>query len=422
MFAVAALVLLVGTSAWAAGYKVLYNFGTPSSTPSSGLITDAAGNAYGVTSAGGSSGVGTVYELSLKTGYHLLYSFHKNSAGFLPQGNLVLDSAGNLYGTTVGGGIENAQCVRGCGVVFELSPPLNGGSWTETVLYSFCSQVNCADGAYPQAGVIFDSAGNLFGTTEDGGVDCGVLGCGTVFELQHSQSGWAESVLYQFKGNGIDGINPLGGLVFDPAGNLYGTVFSLGPNNGGSVFELTPSPHGVWNFSLLYAFDGSSGSKDGIGPEAGLILDDLGNVYGTTVYGGSSSSGEFNGYGTVFELTPELQGSWKETILYNFAGGNDGAEPESSLVLDSSGKLYGTTFGGGTPNTRACNGFGCGTVFRLTPGIGGQWTENLFRFPIDGSLGLQPTAPVFLDAAGRVYGTTPAGGQTNSGVMFRITQ
>jgi uncharacterized repeat protein (TIGR03803 family) len=412
MFAIAALVLLTATSAWSAGYKVLYNFNSQSSNPSSGLITDKEGNAYGTTSAGGIADAGTVYELSLKTGYHQLYAFRKSGSGaaggFLPQGNLVFDSKGNLYGTTTAGGTKSAQCPNGCGVVFQLTPAGNGQPWTETVLYSFCSQVNCEDGANPQAGVIFDSAGNLFGTTENGGVDCGVAGCGTVFELQHSQSGWAESVLYQFMGSGIDGINPLGSLVFDTAGNLYGTVSGLGPNNGGSVFELSPS-QGVWIFAVIYAFDGSNGSKDGIGPEAGLTFDAAGNLYGTTTFGGTF------GFGTVFELTPDL-GVWKEAILYNFGSANDGAEPKSNLAVDLSGNLFGTTFAGGNVT---CS---CGTVFRLMPGTGGGWTEALFRFPKGGALGDRPTAQVFLDAAGRVYGTTTGGGGIGDGVAFTITQ
>lgn len=402
MCAVAALVLLTATSARAAGYTVLYNFGTPSSTPSSGLITDAAGNAYGTTSAGGSSGVGTVYELSLKTGYHLLYSFHKTSTGFRPQGNLVLDSDGNLYGTTTQGGIDNAFCSTGCGVVFELSPPSKGDQWTETVLYSFCSQTNCADGFYPQAGVIFDSTGNLYGATEYGGTDNN----GTVFELQPTQSGWTESVLYSFIGGGVDGAYPLGSLVFDSSGNLYGTLSSFGPGVG-SAFSLSPAAGG-WTFTLLYAFAEFS-NQDGYSPYAGMVFDAAGNLYGTT-----SGGGQF-GFGTAFELSPGFE-TWTETILYNFAGGNDGAQPEANLVFDRSGNLYGTTFAGGNTKGR------CGTVFRLTPSRNGQWGESLFRFPLDGSLGLEPTSPVTLDTQGRVYGTTTSGGKANSGVLFRITQ
>jgi uncharacterized repeat protein (TIGR03803 family) len=421
MFAIAALVLLTATSAWSAGYKVLYNFNSQSSNPSSGLITDAAGNAYGTTSAGGISGVGTVYELSPKTGYHQLYAFRKSGSGaaggFLPQGNLVFDSKGNLYGTTVAGGVKNTQCVNGCGVVFELTPAANGQPWTETVLYSFCSQANCADGASPQAGVIFDSAGNLYGTTESGGDSNGCSGgCGTVFELSSMQSGWIESVLFSFPG-GPHGAAPEGTLIFDAAGNIYGTTGGSGAGNGGTVFELSPSGNG-WLESVLYSFDGFSGSTDGYDPLAGLIFDGAGNLYGTTSTGGTNLH-----YGTVFKLSPGLTG-WTETIVYSFGGGNDGAKPECNLVFDLSGNLYGTTFAGG--GSKGCLGNGCGTVFRLAPSEGGGWTESLFRFPINGDFGLQPSSSVLLDAAYNVYGTTTKGGYDkgliNDGVVFRVKQ
>jgi uncharacterized repeat protein (TIGR03803 family) len=414
MFAIAALVLLTATSAWSAGYKVLYNFNSQSSNPSSGLITDKEGNAYGTTSAGGIADAGTVYELSLKTGYHQLYAFRKSGSGaaggFLPQGNLVFDSKGNLYGTTVGGGTKSAQCPNGCGVVFELTPTANGQPWTETVLYSFCSQENCADGANPQAGVIFDSVGNLYGSTKEGGGTQEVCtgGCGTVFELSPSQSGWSESVLYSFVGESY----PESGLISDATGNLYGTVYSGGNGGGGIVFELSSSGNG-WVENVLYNFDGSLGSTDGEGPQAGLVFDATGNLYGTTSLGGTS------GLGTVFELSPSGE-SWTEDILHNFAGGNDGAQPEANLVFDSLGNLYSTTLVGGTPN--GCSGGGCGTVFRLTRSEGGQWTESFFAFPVSGELGKEPSAPLFLDSVGRVYGTTTVGGKSGCGVVFRITQ
>jgi uncharacterized repeat protein (TIGR03803 family) len=418
MFAVAALVLLTATSAWAAGYKVLYNFNSQSSNPSSGLITDEAGNAYGTTSAGGYDGAGTVYELSPKSGFRVLYAFRKNMGGYLPQGNLVFDSNGNLYGTTVVGGTKNAQCVDGCGVVFELSPAGNGQPWTETVLYRFCSQANCADGAYPQAGATFDSAGNLYGTTLIGGnQSCQEdgPGCGTVFELTPTLSGWTENVIHEFTIG--DGYFPRGGLTFDTDGNLYGTASGGGGGNGGTVFELSPSGDG-WVENVLYNFNNSSGSTDGSGPQAGLIFDSLGNLYGTTAGGGAFGVGGFTGPGTVFELSPDADG-WVETILYSFAGGNDGSDPKSRLTLDPSGNLYGTTWAGG--GSKGCLGNGCGTVFRLTPTESGQWNESLFRFPLPGTLGLQPTAPVILDVAGSVYGTTTAGG-IGDGVVFRIAQ
>lgn len=399
LFSIAALVLAVAGNAFSANYKVLYNFNASNANPSSGLIIDASGNAYGTT-FNGNDGYGTVYELSPKTGYHLLYKFtHNDLGGVHPQGDLVLDSAGNVYGTTVDGGANKSACAgAGCGVVFELSPPSNGGLWTETVLYSFCSQPNCADGANPEASVIFDSAGNLYGTTENGGD----LGIGAVFELSSGLGGsWTEKVIY-----GLDegGRNPTSGLLFDSLGNLYGTMQG-GDENGGMVFELSPSGQ-TWQFSALYAFDGLNGT-DGYDPAAGVIFDLSGNLYGTTAAGGAA------GFGTVYELTPNA-GVWTESILYNFAGGNDGATPESSLAIDSEGNLFGTTSaGGGRRNL--------GTVFRLTNGTSGEWTENVFQFSSNG-LGALPTTPVTLGTSGQVYGTTFLGGSGDMGVMFRILQ
>lgn len=405
--ALTVLVLIIAADAWSANYTVLYEFDNNSINPSSGLITDAAGNVYGTTLHGGHNNFGSVYELSPTTGYHLLYAFSfSGPGGISPQGNLVFDSDGNLYGTTLSGGANKTACGgRGCGVVFKLSPSQGGGLWTETVLYNFCSQANCADGANPQAGVIFDSTGNLYGTTKNGGVNCGPVGCGTVFELQNSQSGWTESVLYSFNGSAVDGTNPLGSLVFDGAGNLYGTAQSF------TVFQLSPTGNN-WVFSVIYQF-GQEG--DGVDPMAGLVFEATGNLYGTTALGGQF------GFGTAFELTPSDSGSWTEMILWNFGGGSDGSEPQSNLIFDTSGSLYGTTFAGG--GTKGCNGGGCGTVFKLMPQQDGQWKEMLFRFPIDGSMGKQPSAPVLLDS-GNVYGTTTAGGDpfVNDGVMFRITQ
>lgn len=407
--AVAGLVLLFAASAWSANYEVLYHFASSRSYyPSSGLVVDAAGNAYGTTSGHNGYG-GTVYELSPTTGFHVLYAFKDpGPSGWDPRGNLIFDSAGNLYGTAASGGSCTSTF---CGVVFELSPPSSGspGPWTETVLHTFCSQTNCADGLLPQAGVIMDSAGNLYGTTMNGGPGACEDGCGVVFELTPGQGGqWTESVLYSFMNNGDGGL-PTGNLIFDGAGNLYGTT------SVGSVFQLVPAGAG-WTFNLLYAFNRSEGSKDGNDPQAGLVFDAAGNLYGTTAGGG-----EF-GLGTVFELTPSLEGSWTETILHNFAGGNDGSQPESSLIFDPSGNLDGTTFTGGGSN--GCEGYTCGTVFQLIPGAGGLWTESIFRFPQNGNGGFGPTAPLLI-YAGSAYGTTTTGGPFQKsyrlGVVFKLT-
>jgi uncharacterized repeat protein (TIGR03803 family) len=408
------LILGMSTSAWPASYKVLHSFKGGNSVPTSGLITDAAGNGYGSTWPGVEVG-GTIYELSAKAGYQSLYYFSLNgSTGFGPQGNLVFDSAGNLYGTTIYGGRSGSNCgsLGSCGVVFELSPPSNGvGLWTETVLYSFCSQGNCSDGANPQSGVIFDSAGNLYGTTSGGGD----RGFGTVFELSPSSGGWTETVLYNFCSQTlcVDGEWPYGGLVSDAAGNLYGTT-TAGGVAAGTVFELVPTGRG-WTETTLYSFCSLASCADGGAPYAGVTFDATGNLYGTASGGGNLTCG---GRGTVFELKPRVGGGWTETTLHTF-GGRDGAAPYAGVVLDPAGNVYGTTYQGGEKGS-GCGPFGCGTVFRLTPTVGGQWTETLFRFPSE-AFGVGPMAPVTLDSAGSVYGTTTSGGQGN-GVTFRITQ
>jgi uncharacterized repeat protein (TIGR03803 family) len=421
--AVVLSIFFSAADAWSEGYKVLYNFNSTNANPSSGLIVDGAGNAYGTTAQGGNDHSGTVYELSPTTGYHLLFAFsNAGHGGKHPQGNLVFDSVGNLYGTTVSGGVDKTECSnQGCGVVFELSPPsTNGGLWTETVLYSFCSQADCADGAEPQAGVAIDALGNLYGTTFIGGnPGCQEEGpgCGTVFELSLTESGWIESVIHEFViGNGAF---PRGSLIFDTAGNLYGTTASGGQENGGTVFELSLIG-GVWNQSVIYDFNGSSGSTDGCSPEAGLTLDAAGNLYGTTAVGGSSGSGNGSGFGTVFELSP-MSGQWVESILYSFTGGDDGANPESTLTLDAIGNLYGTTLAGG--GALGCNRVGCGTIFELTPN-GGEWLESLFRFPVNGQLGTQPNSQLFFNSDGKIYGTTMAGGAkgADDGVLFGIAR
>jgi uncharacterized repeat protein (TIGR03803 family) len=408
-----ALVLLTAGLAWSSSYKVLYNF-LPNNNPTSGLITDSAGNAYGTTWDGSFENGGTVYELSPKTGYKTLYHFSVNSGGYAPQGNLVLDSAGNLYGTTLFGGVSSSECEFGgtCGVVFELTPPSNGELWTETVLYTFCSHANCMDGSNPQSGVIFDSAGSLYGTTYKGGSQS----AGLVFELSPNSGGWSETVLYNFctQTNCADGSNPYGAPIFDAVGNLYGTTMA-GGLSAGTAFKLSPAGGG-WTETVLYSFCSQTKCADGGIPYAGLAFDAAGDLYGTTSSGGNLNCG---GCGTVFELTPSVSGSWTETSLITF-GGPDGAEPYAGVTLDPSGNVYGTTFQGGD-NGSGCGRFGCGTVFELTPGVGGEWTERLFRFPDEAS-GIRPKSPITLDSTGNVYGTTTVGGQNVTGGVFRITR
>jgi uncharacterized repeat protein (TIGR03803 family) len=289
------------------------------------------------------------------------------------------------------------------------------GKWTEKVLYNFCSTANCADGEYPYAELIFDSAGNLFGTTYGGGTSCQGLGCGTVFELTPGDDGkWAEKVLHRFTFDSTtyDGTRPgFGSLIFDKAGNLYGTTSYGGrcveAPGCGTVFQLTRHAKGRWTEKVLYRFQANG--KDGYGPNSGLIFDAAGNLYGTTFVGGRSSSC-YLGCGTVFQLTPGANGRWAERVLYSFSG-KDGTGPTGSLIFDAKGNLYGNTNTGGT--------YGRGTVFRLSPVASGKSKELLYSFK-PGEDGNYPGGGLIFDSAGNLYGTTFAGGDHDGGTVYKF--
>jgi uncharacterized repeat protein (TIGR03803 family) len=320
---------------------VLYSFtgGNDGGSPvASSLIFDGAGNLYGETFSS-ADGAGTVFKLSPASGggytETVLYNFTGGSDGEDPYGGLILDSAGNLYGTTVLGGTS------GYGTVFELSPA-SGGGYTETVLHSFTGG---SDGLYPYGILIFDSTGNLYGTTIQGGP----AGDGTVFELSPtSGGGYTEAVLYSFTG-GSDGAVSTAGLILDSAGNLYGTTGNGGTSGYGTVFELSPAAGGGYTETVLYSFTGRSD------PYAGLIFDSAGNLYGTTIQGGTDN------IGTVFKLSPASGGGYTETVLHSFTYGSDGAYPYAGLIFDSAGNLYGTAQQGGPS--------GVGTAFEIVTGI-----------------------------------------------------
>src|ERR1019366_2789841 len=287
------------------------------------------------------------------------------------------------------------------GTVFELTPAAGGG-WTEKVLHNF--NYNGTDGAYPYAGLIFDAVGNLYGTTDGGGT----YSYGTGFEVTPEAGGvWTEKVLHNFNYNGTDGANPYAGLIFDVVGNLYGTTQGGGTYSYGTVFELTPAAGGVWTEKVLHNFNNNG--TDGAYPYAGLIFDAARNLYGTTEVGGTHNDG------TVFELTPAGGGSWTEKVLHNFNNnGTDGADPRAGLIFDAAGNLYGTTYVGDTYNY--------GAVFELTPAGGGSWTEKvLHNFNNNGTDGAWPYAGLIFDAAGNLYGTTAGGGTYGGGGGFGVT-
>lgn len=341
------------------------------------------------------AGVGTASASAKET---VLYSFACGTDGCGPAGTLARDAAGNLYGATATGG--NLACSvaesYGCGTVFELTPN-SGGGWTETVLYSFTAGT---DGALPYSGVVLDASGNLYGTTSlgGGGTLCGygALGCGTVFKLTYSNGGWTETVLYSFSG-GTDGSNPISGLVLDKVGNLYGTTVTGGGRAYGTVFELSPISGG-WTESVLYSFTNGS---DGYAPESSVVFDHLGNLYGTAEVG-------LYGGGTVFRLAPSASG-WTESTIWSFSGGYDGSGPTGVIVHE--GALYGTTSAGGDYNL--------GTAFQLTPAIG-NWTMNVIHAFTGGNDGGEPLAGL---VAGQrdLYGTTLYGGYYLFGTVFRLT-
>jgi uncharacterized repeat protein (TIGR03803 family) len=334
-----------GSGGWT--YNVLYNFtgGSDGANPGASVTFDSQGNLYGTCVNGGRPGPGAVWELSKSGGVWSLtksYSFN-GSDGSFPLGNVILDSAGNVYGTTM-------QGAAGYGTVFELTP--SGNSWTGQTLHTFTGG---DDGATSFAGLVMDRAGNLYGTTTAGGAS----GQGVVFKLHSTNGSWAETVLYAFTGSSTDGGIPQDTLIRDNSGRVYGTASAGGDNGKGGVFLLRPQPtarqaveaQGGWQITWLYHFTGGS---DGGGPWSGVVFDNAGNLYGTTVYGGGSAN-----QGVVYKLTPS---PWTESVLYSFSGGNDGGYPENSpigLVLDSSGNIYGTTQAGGSA--------GDGVIFKVTP-------------------------------------------------------
>jgi hypothetical protein len=342
--------------------------------PSGGVIADTLGNIYGTASYGGTGdcvllgikgGCGTVFKLSPpqtkggKWTYTIVYSFKGGNDGYLPFGDLVFDSAGNLYGATYFGGGKGTTCdpyYQYCGTVFELSSPhKQGGKWTEKVLHRFAGGT---DGANPNGGLVLDKKGKVYGTTYGGGKEggkCGSLGCGTAFELAPPTQGggsWKEKQVHIFTGDN-DGAQPSGGLIFDAEESLSGTALGGNASGGGIVFRLAAVGR-VWRETVLHWF-----SNNGPGaPMAGLTIDSLGNLYGTT--------GPGSQYGTIFRLkTPVSHGAaWALTLLYSFPGVPNGRIPLANPVFDTSGNLYSTTTEGGTGG---CGDFGCGIVFAVSP-------------------------------------------------------
>jgi hypothetical protein len=423
VFAFASVVFIFSMAVSAATQKelVIHSFpGVPDGQyPTGGMVFDAAGNLYGATSEGGASGCGfggcgAVFELSPQTGggwvEQIVYDFPGGSGGAQPEGNLLMDSAGNLYGTTDAGG-------SGHGIVYELIHN-SDGSWTSNVLYSFSGG---SDGSNPYVGLVLDKAGNLYGTTQYGGdLSCGFGGCGVVFELSPTSGGtWIETVIHTFEGT--DGELPQTPLVFDAAGNLYGAAAEGGTTNSncsagcGLVFRLTPAPSESWQQTILYSFSGSDGS----GPVGNLAFDFSGNLYGVTVGGGDFTQCQNSGCGFVFELSPASAG-WTLTREFGFNGTTSGANPLAGVALGGSGHVFGSTYWGGDVHcTTGGTPRGCGLAFELSPTLT-SWTEKILHVFGTGNDGINPGSSLVLDRKGHLYGTTVFGGGPAFGIAFEI--
>ena len=383
--------------------KVLHSFlGSDGANPDAPLIMDSVGNLYGTTFDGGANGVGNVFKLAPDGTETVLYNF--GVEGFNPAGSLLADETGNLYGTTSGGG-NSCPYNSTCGTVFKLAP-----DGTYTTLHFFGGG---DDGASPTSGLIADANGNLYGTTSDGGglgaPICGVFGCGTIYKLAPDGT---ETVLYRF--SGVDGVRPEGNLTFDAKGNLYGTTQLGGnlsqpcpsaPNGCGTVFKLSKDGRE----KVLYNFCSKPHCQDGSLPSSSVIFDKTGNLYGTTPQGGASTycEGPFS-CGVVFKLSE----SGVETVLYNFCSISrcaDGMDPQDGLIMDKLGNFYGTT------DIR-------GNVFRVAPD-GTETVVSKFRCKhqicSDGS---GPLGGLIADKKfERLYGVTALGGSENLGVVFSVT-
>jgi uncharacterized repeat protein (TIGR03803 family) len=397
IFAAAALVVSTAGAAGTTQVNVIYSFagGNDGAYTDTDLVADSAGNLYGTSVEEGKFGGGTVFQVTSSGVHTVLYNFTGGADGGEPYKGVTLDPAGNLYGTAVTGG-TGAGCDGGCGVVYKLTN--SGGTWVQSVLHNFTGG---NDGSGPGSGLTFDKQGNLYGTTPTGGAK----GFGVIYQLKPSGSGnWKLSVIHTFTG-GADGLGGSAGrLILDAAGNLYGTCTVGGVNGSGTVYELS-FRQGQWHLTTLYAF---KDQPDGALPYGGLIFDRAGNLYGTTYYAGA------NDLGTVYKLT-HSNGTWTETVLYSFKGGADGDDPISTLVSDAAGNLYGTTSDGGA---KSCN---CGTIFKMTRGSGGTWTESVaYQFLGSPDAGFAYNGMV-VDRAGNFYGATVHGGTVNDGAIYQFT-
>ncbi len=313
-----------------------------------------------------------------------------------PNDGLVADAAGNLYGTEWSGGANFF------GSVFKLSKD-SSGAWSEAIIYSFQGP-KVGDGNHPLAGLTFDTKGNMYGTTEYGGVGgfC-FYGCGTVYVLAPQPDGtWKERVIHRFY-HDVGGL-PQTSVTLDAEGNVYGVASPVGGGTAGYIYELSPGKNGIWAETVLYIFP-STKSNQGTDPDAPVIFDGAGNLYGTAFSGGQHRSG------VVFKLSPGSSG-WTYSVLHVFGTPGDGANPSGGLVFDASGNLYGTTRYGGSSNV--------GIAFELSPTLQGRWAETIIH-DFSATDGDDPLSSMIIDAAGNLYGAAPKDGEYGFGSVFELS-
>jgi uncharacterized repeat protein (TIGR03803 family) len=395
----AAASVLLGPAAPVAKLRVLHHFGEDDGEyPDTDLVMDADGALYGMTVQGGDFNSGTVFRLAhTPTSWEesVLYSFTSGADGGQPYGGVTLDASGNVYGTTVVGGSYVGCPEDGCGVVWKLTK--SGGSYSHSVIHAF--QGGDADGYGPGGPLSFDSSGNLYGMTPGGGA----FGMGIIFQLSPTSAGpWTETVIHHFTGGVDGGAASKARLLIGDNGDLFGVATVGGAFGVGTVWKLSPDGGGGWSFTTLYAFEGQ---PDGVFPYGGLVRDAAGHFYGTTYYGGVQDRG------VVYRLA-ENGGVWTEKVLHHFMGGNDGSYPISALCFGQDGSLYGTTSAGGGPGNH-------GTIFKLTPALNGEWRERVVH-AFGGNDGELPYAGLLPDGAGHFFGTAVYGGEDGDGTIFRF--
>jgi uncharacterized repeat protein (TIGR03803 family) len=378
-----AFTLSLSSSAQAQTFTIIHNFaGSDGDAPLAGLAMDAEQNLYGTASSGGQYGGGVVFKATRAGKEMVMHSFGKAADGSSPEGSLILDASGNLYGTTFSGG------TAGAGTVFKIST-----KGKESILYSFAGG---ADGANPVSGLAMDASGNLYGTTSAGGA----YSAGTVFEVSASGQ---HTVLYSFGSIANDGTDPVAGVTLDTQGNLYGTAAAGGLYSYGTVFELSPSGSN-WTENILHNFELQD---DGGTPYAGLIFDHSGNLYGAATQGGAGGS---DGGGTVFELTPS-GGSWTFSVIYSLTGWGISGTFRDLLFDASTGVIYATTH---------CDGdYDAGTVYELKPSAGTWSYTELYTFT-GGTDGYYVFSNLVMDKGGNLYGTTNTGGANGYGEIFKV--